>query len=133
MPDFEVAWPEKPTTRYFFERDEDEQGRPESAYLELRAAKARRVEQPDKHRLIFLHLGADGFPVGVKMFEPVPGTIKAFILQRLIRVTNGEPNPIAPYVFGPCAPDAFVDAVIRDMERVGEVLAGAKHPAIPSS
>ena len=124
MPDFEVSWPEKPTTRYFFERDGDEQGRPESAYLELRPAKTRRVEQPDKDRLISLHIGADGFPVGVKMFAPVPGAIKAFILQRLIRITNGEPNPIAPYLLGPCAPDAFIDAVFTDMERVGEVLGG---------
>ena len=67
------VWLSEPRTTLFF----DPSGQPEGAYIEFRTGKTVRTEQPSEAALVFLCLGYDDQPVGVKMIGPAPENVRA--------------------------------------------------------
>ncbi len=100
--------------------DDAEDGQVYAAYVELRHGKATRFEQPDRMHPVIFHLGADGLPNGVKMFEPVPGRLKALLCSRFVtRVPamagGGREDGRVP----PAVTDALVDSLLSEIDRAG--------------
>ncbi len=103
------------------------------AFVELRTGKAHRVEQPDTDRLVYLYVGSDGLPVGVKLLQPIPATLRAFLFGRLVAVTNGLPRSDrgGGYRLSPTPGDAFMDAAMSEVLRASTALERSPRMAPP--
>ena len=80
-------WLPEPTIEFF----EGEGGRIESAYIALRTTKYARAVQPNAEHLVFLYVGADDMPVGIRLLEPAVGVLGAEIMLRLLEGDDGLP------------------------------------------
>ena len=78
-------WLSEPRTTLFY----DPSGKPEGAYIEFRTGKTVRTERPSENALVFLCMGFDNEPVGVKMIGPAPAKVQSSILYRLLMSRNG--------------------------------------------
>ena len=98
-------WLTEPRTTLYF----DPAGLPEGAYIEFRTGKTVKTEQPSDTALVFVCLGYDGQPVGVKMIGPAPETVQSSILYRLLASRNGGTG------YAVDLPVSFVDSVLHQM------------------
>ena len=80
-----LDWLSDPVVEFF----EDARGRTESAYIALRPGKAVRAIQPSSDHLVFLFLGEDDFPIGVRLLGPVHGAAGTEVLMRLAGGRDG--------------------------------------------
>jgi hypothetical protein len=82
-----AGWISEPTVEFF----PDSEGRIESAYIALRRAKYASVVQLSPEYLVFLYVGADGLPTGIRLLEPAVGEMGAQVLRRLLQVEGHRP------------------------------------------
>jgi hypothetical protein len=102
------AWLATPRTQYFH----DPEGHIEAAFVRLRTGKTKRVLRPSPDYQVFLFMGFDGLPIGVKLLEPVPVRLEVTILYRLVAGADGSALGVdrsveTSAVIG--APDAFLE------------------------
>lgn len=69
-----------------------DQGAVISAYVALQARKAVRDVQPRPDLPIFFYLDEDGFPVGVRMYAPIPGRVVVKLVDEMFLGTDGKPG-----------------------------------------
>ncbi len=82
-----AGWISEPTVEFF----PDAEGRIESAYIALRRAKYASVVQLSPEYLVFLYVGTDGMPTGIRLLEPAVGEMGAQVLRRLLQVEGHRP------------------------------------------
>ena len=108
------AWLDEPITLYF----PAEAGAPAAAYIQFRTGKCHRTEQADPDYVVYLCLGADDLPIGVRMFEPIPGTVRSQIIYRLLSGPDGGPVGVdrrVRHTFTPNVPIELVASTIREL------------------
>lgn len=84
----QAGWLSEPTVELF----PDAEGRIESAYIALRRAKYASVVQLSPEYLVFLYVGADGIPIGIRLLEPAVGVVGAQFLRRLLKIEGDRPE-----------------------------------------
>jgi hypothetical protein len=112
-----AGWLPEPTARLF----DNGRGKPDAGYVQFREGKALRVDQFDPARMVYLYVGRDGFPVGVKALEPMEDT--TFVLYRVIGSWANGHQPACP---PPSDPSGFVTTALGHLNRVNEWLREAQ-------
>jgi hypothetical protein len=72
----------------------DETGAVRAMHVRVRPGPAVRAVQPNPDCLVFFYLGNDGFPVGFKFLEPVPGLAISQQVHRFMLDADGRPAGI---------------------------------------
>jgi hypothetical protein len=82
----EAGWLPEPVVEF----DDEEAGDGMSAYISLRPGKCHDVIQPHEDYLVFLYVGADRMPIGIRMLEPATNWVGTEIVQRLLTAPRGR-------------------------------------------
>lgn len=113
-------WLPEPAIEFFQGPD----GRTESAYISLRKEKATHQVQPNPDHLVFFYIGADHYPVGVRLLEPVLGEAGAEVLMKLVFGRDGTPAGVDKqirYFFRPMTLEQL-DATLHLLQDANERL-----------
>lgn len=72
---------------------ETHEGKILSAFIRLQHStrKAAKTTQPRPEYPVYLYVDADGYPVGVQMYAPVPGDVVVNIVDELFVDADGRP------------------------------------------
>jgi len=110
----------RPRVEFF----EDEYGRIESAYVTLREARAVSAVRPDPDHLVFIYVGDDERPVGVRLLEPVTGVAATDVVVRLAHGGGGTRPGGETLGSGAWLPIEDVDATIHVLQEASRGLQG---------
>jgi hypothetical protein len=113
----EPSWLPAPLTTLFSDRD----GWTRAAYVQLRTGRTVRVEQPDRDYPVFLYIGADDLPVGIKFTARISFEIRRRI--RFVLSADGVGREVT-HSFRPI-PAALVEPTLRQLEQASTVLGSA--------
>jgi hypothetical protein len=111
-------WFRKPRT----EVAQGESGQVESVSIRLRDGKASHTTRPSEGSLVLFFWGADGYPIGIQLLQPVEG-VALFQL-----VTHLEPDGVDMEMRGHFFTTKQLDDVLHEMIR-----AARKLPAAPGA
>jgi hypothetical protein len=107
------AWLPEPRVEVY----RDPRGRAEGAYVEFRTGKTARVERVGDSGFVFVCIGFDGEPVGVKMIHAAAEDVQSTVVYRLLanRSAEGGRGPVD-------LPISFVSGTIRCLKEASEEL-----------